>query len=62
MNFFSTLRRILLHDFGWKVLSVVLAATIWFTVHRNLIESKIVLPTVRPEPPATATNHLLPPQ
>jgi hypothetical protein len=60
MNFFSTLRGMLLHDFGWKVLSAVLAATIWFTVHRNLIESKIVLPTARPDGGLTATNNPLP--
>jgi hypothetical protein len=60
MNFFSTLRSILLHDLGWKVLSVVLAATIWFTVHRNLIESKITLPTARPDAGLTTTNAPLP--
>lgn len=60
MNFFSSLRSILLHDLGWKVLSVVLAATIWFTVHRNLVESKIVLSTERPDAGLTTTNNPLP--
>ena len=57
MNFFATMRSILLHDLGWKILSVVLAGIIWFTVHKNLVvESKLVAPA---DAEAQATNSLL---
>jgi hypothetical protein len=58
MNFFSTLRSILLHDLGWKILSVVLAAAIWFTVHQNLTEATATQ-NAAAHPAAAATNSLL---
>jgi hypothetical protein len=58
MNFFSTLRSILLHDLGWKILSVVLAAAIWFTVHQNLAQATAAQ-NAAAHPEATATNSLL---
>ena len=56
MNFFSTLRGILLNDLGWKILSVVVAGAIWFTVHKNLPES--IATTAVPSAEMTATNSV----
>ncbi len=58
MNFFATIRSILLHDFGWKILSVVLAAAIWFTVHQNLTEATAAQNAAAHSETAT-TNSLL---
>ena len=55
MNFFSKLKSILLNDFGWKILSVVLAAAIWFTVHRNLVGSLVLASPTNAELPGTNT-------
>jgi hypothetical protein len=50
MKFLSGLREWLLDDFLWKLFSLLLAVSIWVTVHHLLVGGQVTLP-----PPNAAT-------
>ena len=60
MNFFATLRNLLLNDFGWKIFSIILAAVIWFTVHHDLTEATAAQNATSPRPDTSTINSLRP--